>query len=201
MRVVELFATPIFLFDMAQKPEKNELKNIAIEYKKKNKETKKNQGSRGSFKSDFMDNKDLVTKFYDSISREITYVKNQMGLLDYEPEMSCPWFNVSLKNQFHERHNHPSSDYNGIYFIDVPEQKDEPLKLIFENPDYISSFKKKEPQMYSKYNSTITTIPLKSDMLVVLESHIMTATMQNKSKSPVISLNFDMNFHLSEENA
>jgi hypothetical protein len=28
----------------------------------------------------------------------------------------------------------------------------------------------------------------------------MAATMQNMSKSPVISLNFDINFHLSEEN-
>lgn len=201
MRVVELFATPIFLFDMVEKPEKNKLKNIAIEYKKKNKKTKKIEGSRGSFKSDFIDSKDLVTNFYDSISREITYVKNQMGLLDYDPEMSSPWFNISLKNEFHERHNHPSSDYNAIYFIDVPKQKDEPLKLIFENPDYISSFKKKEPQMYSKWNSTVTTIPLKSDLMIILESHVMTATLQNMSKSPVISLNFDINFHLSEKNS
>jgi len=198
MRTIDLFATPIFLFDMSEKPEKEKLKKLAIDYKKKSKESKK-QNNKNSFKSDYIDDKKMVTKFYESISREIKYVNNQMGLLNYNPEMSSPWFNVSLKGEFHERHIHQGTDFNAIYFLDVPKQK-EPLKLIFENPDYISTFKKNEPQMYSKYNSTMTTIPVKSDLMVIFESHIVCATMQNQSKSPVITLNFNINHHLAEEN-
>lgn len=98
------------------------------------------------------------------------------------------WANVYKTGDFQETHYHPGWDFSAVYFMEAP---DDSGNLIFENP-LLPDMRPIKTEMTFDLNCQAAIYKPVEGQLVIFRSNLRHGVYPNKSKTPRVSLAFNL---------
>ena len=193
---VDMFKTPLFVFDLSNKKNINEI-NKQFKQFVLNEELLKNGrivSNIGGFQTKLV-GKDFLPffNFVNNINEEINKV---LLILNYKNVISVTptqcWFNINRKGHINNLHTHSGSDLALVYYIDIPKNNIEGGSIIFNNPDYYTPMKDLKAESFNEYNSATYRYVPKKNNLLVFESHLQHFVEPNLTDDVRISMSFNL---------
>jgi uncharacterized protein (TIGR02466 family) len=106
--------------------------------------------------------------------------------------VSALWVNINYQYNFNKLHNHTSSVFSGVYYVNVPEHSG---NLVFERGDnsYMWSADSLDFNEFNCYNSQLWNIAPQENYIYLFPSNQMHRVDPNLSEEPRISISFNIN--------
>ena len=101
------------------------------------------------------------------------------------------WMNFNPKGTGHHAHFHPNSIISSVYFLQIPK---EGAPITFYHPKNISPFPQFEfdQEEWNEFNSMSWWIPAIENSLLLFPSTLRHGVADNKSKTPRVSMSFNV---------
>ena len=99
------------------------------------------------------------------------------------------WINKNSKNNFNIIHNHPMSDFSGVYYHQVPENSGE---LIFFRGDRTNQMMAIQQSINDKDFCACYEIQPLKNQIIVFPSHLLHMVNPNRSDEARISVSFNI---------
>ena len=184
MTCEQLFATPIFKKKIIGGDLTDCVKNI------QKKDAGVKYSNRGGWHShSFQEPNKEFTNVWKDIEIHLNTFHKFMGMGD-EAYITSMWFNVNTKNSYNIPHNHPMSNYSGVFYIQTPENCGD---IHFINPNSISGWIWPKSSLITTNNMNVNSIRYKAekDTLYIFPSYLQHYVDANKSGEERISLSFN----------
>jgi uncharacterized protein (TIGR02466 family) len=184
MNIVDIFPTPIGIFNFEENLDKEQL-NFINEQKTK---TKKTWGNRISLNNYILENAilfNLKKNIELKIKEYFQYIYNNDEVDTY---ITQSWLNFTEEEQFHSEHYHSNSIISGVYYINADPNFD---SIQFKkNREY--NCIKIEPKTLNVYNSSNINFNVKSNDLILFPSSVTHLVVNKKGNNLRISLAFNI---------
>jgi uncharacterized protein (TIGR02466 family) len=184
MNIVDIFPTPIGIFNFEENLDKEQL-NFINEQKTK---TKKTWGNRISLNNYILENAilfNLKKNIELKIKEYFQYIYNNDEVDTY---ITQSWLNFTEEEQFHSEHYHSNSIISGVYYINADPNFD---SIQFKkNREY--NCIKIEPKTLNVYNSSNINFNVKSNDLILFPSSVTHLVVNKKGNNLRISLAFNV---------
>ena len=136
-----------------------------IEYSNKKENLRKNAGNYFTKDINFLNNYKSLFETLTTIAKEYT----NDNLLYRES-----WLNITRKNEFHHRHNHPNADFTSVLYLQTLEDD----HIVF----------------YGKHFDFDMEYPVKKGDFIIFESSVWHSVKKNTSKIDRITIGCDFNY-------
>ena len=112
--------------------------------------------------------------------------------MDGDVHITSMWFNINPKHTYNIPHNHPRSNYSGVYYVKTPENCG---NIYFQNPNLTAGWIWEGHKIKQKNNMNMNSIGYKAqkDTLYIFPSYIQHYVGVNMSDEERISLSFNTN--------
>ena len=142
--------------------------------------------NEGGYQTKDIDEKDICQPIFDKsaqlISDSYNLFNTKLGLINL-------WMNCNYKNNFNTIHNHPMSDFSGVYYHQVPENSGE---LIFFRGDRSNQMMDIQQSIKDKdFCENYSIQPLRNQ-LIVFPSHLLHMVKANMNEEARISVSFNI---------
>ena len=181
MKIIELFPTPVGVYDLDRKITNKEKSHINLLLES----TSPNGGNKTS-KDTFIFNQQELLSLKEFCLKSVNQFASQV--LKYqklELRITQSWLNRSVQGEWHHLHNHPNSILSGVLYIETGKQD----KINFRKNGDRNSFLF-EVDDWNMYNTENWWLPVKATELFIFPSHLFHSVPPTLSKSR-ISLSFN----------
>ena len=186
MTIDLLFSTPIYEETIVDKDLTNYIKTIQ---KIDNGVKKSNSG--GWHSNSYTEPERDFESLWKKIETHLNIFHTHMGMSG-EVYITYMWFNINPKHTYNIPHNHPRSNYSGVYYIKTPNNCG---NIHFENPNSTSGWIWPSSIVKKKNNINTSKIVYKAqkDTLYIFPSDVLHYVGVNMSDEERISLSFNTN--------
>ena len=155
---------------------------------------KKNEKGRrlsnvGSFQTDLIFDEYICSTLLQKVS---TLLVNEYGLKNLKIRLDSLWINENKKNDFNAPHNHPKSNFSGVYYISESQKGGELLFLRNDtsvihthNVDFIQT---------ESFFASVYFKPEKYK-LIIFPSHLTHMVQPHTEEGKRVSVSFNINLH------
>lgn len=184
MNIVDIFPTPLGIFNLKENLSKEQLDFISEQKIK----SKKSFGNNLSLDNYILDNNVLS-----SLKQNIEFkIKEYFQYIYQNDEVNTyitqSWLNFTEEEQFHHEHYHSNSIISGVYYINADSNFD---SIQFKKVREYSCIKI-EPKILNSYNSFNINFPVKSNDLILFPSSVTHCVVNKKGNNLRISLAFNV---------
>ena len=193
---VDMFKTPLFVFDLTEKKNINEINKQFKEFSLSEELLKNGRivSNIGGFQTKLVD-KDFLP-FFNFVNLIDNEINKALSVLNFKNVSSVTptqcWFNVNRKGHINNLHTHSGSDLALVYYIELPKNNIEGGSIIFSNPDYFTPMKDLKADSFNEYNSATYRYVPKKHNLLIFESHLQHNVEPNLTDEARITMSFNL---------
>jgi uncharacterized protein (TIGR02466 family) len=184
MNIVDIFSTPLGIFNLKENLNKEQLDFI----NKQKIKSKKSFGNNISLDNYVLDNSILFDLKKNIEFKVKEYFQSTYNNDEVTTYITQSWLNFTEEEQFHHEHYHSNSIISGVYYINADPNFD---SIQFKkNREY--SCIKIEPKILNVYNCSNVNFNVKSNDLILFPSSVTHSVVNKKGNNLRVSLAFNV---------
>jgi uncharacterized protein (TIGR02466 family) len=181
MKIIELFPTPVGVYDLGRKITKKEKSYIDLLLQS----TSPNGGNKTSEDTFVLKQNELSSLENFCLESVNQFASQVLKYQKLQFRITQSWLNKSSQGEWHHLHNHPNSVLSGVLYIETGKED----KINFKKNGDRNSFLF-EVDDWTMYNTENWWLPVKATELFIFPSHLFHSVPPTLSKSR-ISLSFN----------